>query len=114
MNLCMERRVFFKLAAQRVLPLIGLVILQQGNIFAVQKPSNGFNHSCENSCSNSCITMCHEDACKSGCYGGCRQTCMKTCADLCIGNCKGSCLNSCMDLGKKDSDTCKIDTLKYK
>lgn len=71
-----SRREFFKKAAKKALPIIGIAMLANSPIFAQ---------------SDNLRIM----GCKVGCTGGCRTLCEEGCSHSCNSNCKGSCTGHC-------------------
>lgn len=80
-----NRREFFKLAAKKALPLLGLVTLGGLPQTAEAKELLG-DCSCSYSCSGSCSTNC---------TGECKYGCGSSCAGECKGYCSGGCKDSC-------------------
>lgn len=97
-----SRRQFFKKAARRMLPIVGIMALS--NIPIISSASRISSGGCDG-CKGECMR-----GCKSGCGSGCGNTCLKDCqgktynthgttssgytCDDCLSACKG-CNNGC-------------------
>ena len=86
----LSRRVFFKHAAKKALPIIGTIALVNSPIIAY---ASDHTTTCNGNCYGVCIDTCNRDCtatckstCKGKCYGGCRDTC----STRCDGGCKGT------------------------
>lgn len=86
-NETQNRREFFKEAARKALPILGVVALMSNPVVA---------KAIENEATS----------CKSGCTGSCDYTCSGTCVGACSQQCKGSCKGTC-------SATCREVCTKY-
>lgn len=85
-----SRREFFKNAARKALPVIGVIALASSPILAqAAETPMGCQTSCYNTC-NGC-TGC-SSRCKDGC-SGCGTVCYQGCAVGCTGGCTGNCRN---------------------
>lgn len=73
-----SRREFFKSAAKKALPILGVIAL-------TQLPFVAKSHECH-------ITQ----DCSVYCAGGCRDTCRDSCQETCRGNCVGTCNERCV------------------
>ena len=82
-----NRREFFKEAAKKTLPILGVVALLSNPVIAkaVENESLGCNYGCSATCSGTCSGTCQWDACKHSCSGTCKDLCTS-----CSGSCKGS------------------------
>lgn len=69
----LERRVFFKQAAKKALPLLAITALGSTILAACEK--DGSSIGCGHSCSGSCEGDCAGD-CDDGCYQACIQLCV--------------------------------------
>lgn len=72
-----NRRDFFKKAAKRALPILGLVVLGPTVLSSCDKDEtitvcDGCGGDCTNACKGTCKTGCSA-ACKSSCVGGCKK-----------------------------------------
>jgi len=74
-----SRREFFKQAAKKALPVIGIMALVNVPIYARATAIEAMG--CNNDCKGGCYT---------GCYGDCKGGCQK-----CCGGCDGTCKNTC-------------------
>lgn len=72
----MNRRGFFKHAAEKTLPIMTMALLASLNINPVHAA---------NDCSENCVGSCRGD-----CYGDCRGYCKGECQGSCKGSCQGS------------------------
>lgn len=81
-----NRREFFKEAARKALPILGVVTLMSNPIIsnAMQQEKTGCDYGCSYTCSGSCTSAC-TGGCSGGCTGGCTG---------CTGSCSGSCTAS--------------------
>lgn len=73
-----SRREFFKSAAKKALPILGVIVLTQLPFVAKSHESQ--------------ITQ----DCSVYCAGGCRDTCRDSCQETCRGNCVGTCNERCV------------------
>lgn len=94
------RREFFKEAAKKTLPIIGILALSGMSVklYAKQTPVTD----CQEGCSMGCKFECM--GCKGGCTGYCtgcmsycKDTCYTFCSTDCTGGCKGTCTGGCKD-----------------
>jgi len=96
-----SRREFFKSAAKKALPILGVVALANMPIISkateTKDPATACqNYGCTMSCQSSCLGCTGEcTGCTGGCTGYC-TSCVAVCADSCTGGCEGSCLGSCV------------------
>jgi hypothetical protein len=86
-----NRREFFKEAAKKSLPILGMAVLATIAPTALQscKKVNSCN-GCTGSCSNSCAGSCENN---------CARVCSGSCTGQCI-SCKGTCSGLCTRTGK--------------
>lgn len=89
------RREFFKEAAKKALPLLGVVALISNPMIAkaVERESLGCNGLCQRTCTQTCASNCRggcKGSCDSGCKTGCYNTCKTGCSNSCYGSCKTS------------------------
>ncbi len=95
-----NRRKFFKKAANIVIPVIALSILPSvissceiDEEFPETSGSGGCS-TCKGSCSGSCGTGCSGSC--GGCSGSCVTSCKVSCSTGCgYNSCKGSCSGTC-------------------
>ena len=116
----LNRREFFRLAAKKVLPIIGGIALGPVLLSSCEKveeePRNctdcsrscyiscsgknrGFSGNNQHGCSSSCFGSCEDtctDSCNRECLGGCLGTCSGGCTKTCANGCDGGCGNSCL------------------
>ena len=96
-----NRRAFFKNAANKALPIIGLLALTSFPVISVAQKSETdcrCTASCEHDCTRTCKSRCQEDctsSCEGTCIGNCQSDCIGTCYNTCQGGCKDSCSGSC-------------------
>jgi len=81
-----SRREFFKQAAKKALPILGVMALVSLPI--VTKASVTKTTDCDNSCSSGCT-----GSCATGC-SSCSGSCSGTCTGGCGGTCGGTCTSS--------------------
>lgn len=72
----MNRRGFFKKAAEKALPIMAAAVISSLNVI----PAHAAN-----GCSENCV-----GACTSSCYGDCEGYCKGSCEGSCKGSCTGS------------------------
>ena len=72
----MNRRSFFKKAAEKAMPIMAVAVISSLNVI----PANAAND-----CSENCVGYCTDN-----CYGSCEGYCKGQCE----GSCKGSCVGS--------------------
>ncbi len=86
-----NRREFFKEAAKKTLPILGMAVMAVAapTLQSCKKISLGCDDVCTNACKTTCKTTC-VGACK-GCSGTCSSDCKGGCKTLCKGTCKGYC-----------------------
>ncbi len=77
-----NRREFFKEAARKSLPILGMAVLATIAPIALQ--------SCKKESVNHCV-----DACTNACKTTCKSTCVGSCSNQCTTGCKGSCKTGC-------------------
>lgn len=107
-NSTQNRREFFKEAAKKALPILGVIFFSNNPVIA--KVANSEPMSCSKStCYGTCVGSCTgcKSNCYGGCYGGCRQSCSNSCRLNCqasaggkntgCGDCRVYCYGSCMD-----------------
>lgn len=89
-----SRREFFKEAAKKALPILGVMALINNPVIAktVENEPMGCNYGCLNSCLYGCQNSCNS-GCLGTCIGGC-SSCINTCVGMC-GGCDVSCLGNC-------------------
>ncbi|MBR0539766.1 MAG: Cys-Xaa-Xaa-Xaa repeat radical SAM target protein [Bacteroidales bacterium] len=75
------RREFFKEAARKALPLLGVVALMSNPVIAKAMEKNACD-GCTGSCSYTCSGTC-SGACSGGCSGSCKGGCSASCRDAC-------------------------------
>lgn len=90
-----SRREFFKKAAKKALPAIGVIALATSPIASLAKEVEplGCNYNCSggcNSCRGTCEYRCQDD-CSGSCKGGCKNSCRNACVNSCRNSCDGSC-----------------------
>ena len=78
----LSRRGFFKNAAKKALPILGVVALASMPIITKATETKA--------------TDCYKNTCTGGCYNGCGKVCEGTCSGTCTG-CTGSCETGCYD-----------------
>ena len=90
-NETQNRRQFFKEAAKKTLPILGLVALMSNPMIAkaVEKDVTNCNEGCYTSCSGTCSGNC-----KESCRKGCKGNCVGSCKNRCDFSCKGECMRS--------------------
>lgn len=84
-----NRRQFFKEAAKKTLPILGMAVMAMtipNTLQSCKKISLG----CEDVCTNACKTSC-----KTTCVGGAKCSCGVGCATACTTGCKNTCNISC-------------------
>ena len=79
-----SRRQFFKNAAKKVIPVIGLLIVEQ------VAPIEAATTSCYGYCGATCVGTCF-NTCYNSCLGDCRLQCTGTCMGGCYTACGGWC-----------------------
>ena len=84
------RREFFKKAAQKVLPMLGAIVVGPSFITSTLTSCEKCD-GCESTCSDDCTT-----GCSGGCSGSCDTTCTgtskgSTTCSYCMNTCKGDC-----------------------
>ena len=77
------RREFFKEAAKKALPILGLALMASTPILTSCSKDWG----CDDKCVGSCKSNCKGD-CKMGCKDTCSLGCTGSCDDECYGGCK--------------------------
>lgn len=78
-----SRREFFKEAAKKTLPVIGIIAFAKTSAFAQVISVEPMG--CNTGCSGGCRTLC-EEGCSHTCNGGCRDTCKDHCNKTCQGS----------------------------
>lgn len=81
-----NRREFFKEAAKKTLPILGITVMAVAVPTMLQSckkeiSCNGCSGSCSNSCAGSCVNNCAK-VCSGSCTGSCWN---------CTGTCEGTC-----------------------
>lgn len=106
-----NRREFFKEAAERVLPVLGLaLIVPTPFLTTCTKEPVECGNSCTGDCKGTCSGTCSGSSTSSGC-SGCSSSCSSGCSGSSIGsdcsscgnNCSSECSTSC---GNNCSDSC--------
>ena len=82
-----NRREFFKEAAKKALPIIGVVALLGNPLIAKAVESEPMG--CHGTCYGACVGSC--DGCKYTCTGTCKNGC-EGCRYTCTGTCKNGCM----------------------
>lgn len=87
-----SRREFFKEAAKKALPLLGVVALMSNPVIskAVENENIGCNGYCSQHCSAGCANSCTGD-----CVGDCKNTCLGKCKGSCGSYCTQNCSSGC-------------------
>lgn len=95
-----SRREFFKSAARRVLPVVGMLafgkVMMAGETHERHNAmdcNNGCDGACWGGCGGDCRASC-SGSCDGDCYGDCRSTCSGSCDGYCAGTCSDTCANS--------------------
>lgn len=91
-NETQSRREFFKEAAKKTLPILGMAVMAMAfpsTLQSCKKISLG----CDDVCTNACKTTC-KTTCVGGCSGSCSNACTG-CGIQCSKNCSTSCFNTC-------------------
>ena len=123
MVIIMERRFFFKQAARRTLPIVGLILFSETSMGGIIQPNNCKNecsHNCNITCQARCQGACYEDPCGGTCANKCTNACTRSCFDGCTRGCGASCFGACSGSSQNlASDTTsteltKTDTVKKK
>ena len=90
-----SRREFFKTAAKKSLPLLGIVV-GLNMLAACEKDnenegsSNSGSSGSGSGCNGSCTSKC-SSSCTGGCSSGCKNNCVGgSCKEMCIHSCKGT------------------------
>ncbi len=114
-NQLLTRRAFFHHGVKKVLPILGMVLLN--TIPKVQAASvvTDCKAMCAGACSVTCQGTC-TGACAVACGGACVHTCQYRCSSTCTTGCQGFCKETCKGSAKNlnDTITIPIDTLKVK
>ena len=88
-----SRREFFKSAAKKALPILGVIALANLPLditaSKVEMGCNGCHGTCMASCKGSCYGEC-KGTCKYECNSGCKSSCRGTCKNTCRNSCAGS------------------------
>lgn len=102
-----NRREFFKEAARKALPIIGIIALTELPISTVSARKVVLD--CETTC---------EGSCSGGCTYTCTGTCCQSCWTSCISGCKNGDINNSLfirnDTLSKKTDTITNDTIKFR
>lgn len=77
-----SRRSFFRKAAERSLPILGLVVLSRVPMKAHTLKINEMG--CNTGCKGGCRTLC-EEGCSHNCSGSCKTGCNEHCKTTCKG-----------------------------
>lgn len=72
----MNRRVFFKRAAEKALPIMTMALITSLNITSAHAATD---------CNENCVGFC-----SGSCYGTCKGYCKGECTGSCKGSCSGS------------------------
>lgn len=82
-----SRREFFKNAAKKSLPILGVMALLSNPVIAraVEKETNGCED-CWGKCDGSCYSTC-KGTCEGSCLKGCKTSCYGTCDSTCTAGC---------------------------
>lgn len=91
------RREFFKEAAKKTLPIIGVITM--ANMPSLVHATTHECHcsgGCGSSCKGHCESSCYAD-CENTCKGGCEEGCAHTCLGSCYGDCKRTCQDTCIE-----------------
>jgi hypothetical protein len=90
-----SRRSFFKSAASKALPMLGIVALvsKLTSCIEIDEPEKVGTRICSG-CSATCQGGC-EGGSGGSCGANCSGKCSKSCSGSCIGNCSGSCGTGC-------------------
>lgn len=81
-NETQNRREFFKEAAKKALPILGVFFMSKPLIAHAEEI---LETGCKTGCSGGCRTLC-EEGCSHSCNGGCKDTCEGRCKDTCKGS----------------------------
>lgn len=76
-----NRREFFKEAAKKTLPILGMAVLATVAPTALQSCKKTNN--CPDVCTNAC-----QITCQTTCVGECKTSCTKTCLSDCYNGCR--------------------------
>lgn len=90
-----SRRSFFKTAAQRVLPIVGVMAFGPSLLMSCGDDDDDDDSGSSRGSSSGC------KKCKTVCTAKCSSTCKMTAvtnASICGGNCKGYCYSTCKSL----------------
>ena len=93
-----NRREFFKEAAQKALPILGLV-LAASTPGLLQSCKKDNTTGCKSSCTGTCLNGC-SDGCTNRCSGTCSGTCKNTCKNGCRTGCNTTCVGGCKRYSK--------------
>ena len=77
-----SRRSFFRKAAERSLPILGMIVMSHIPIDA--HPLNMDVTGCNTGCKGGCKTLC-EEGCSHNCSGSCKTGCKEHCKNTCKG-----------------------------
>ena len=80
----LSRRAFFRKAASKVIPLLGLLLNTPAFSIAQDTITTDCKYSCKGSCKKTCFGTC-KGSCKISSQGMC-----DTCSNKCIGTAKGT------------------------
>ena len=83
-----NRREFFKEAAKKSLPILGMAVMAVAAPSMLQSCTKE-NNNCPDVCTNACRITC-----QSTCVGQCKS-CTGSCEGSCEGSCKGKCTTTC-------------------
>ncbi len=85
----LSRRAFFRKAALKVIPLLGLLSIIPIFSIAQDTITTSCKYSCKGNCNRTCLGCCYQSPCKGGCKHSSRGMC-DTCSSKCMGTAKGT------------------------
>lgn len=83
-----NRREFFKEAAKKTLPILGMAIMSVAVPTMIQSCTKETN--CKDVCTNACKITC-----QTSCVGQCQYQCTGSCKGSCDYGCKTTCKTTC-------------------
>ena len=83
-----NRREFFKEAAKKTLPILGMAVMATIAPSIMQSCTKSLD--CVDACTNAC-----QNTCRTTCVGGCSKTCTGNCDTSCKGDCNTTCSGTC-------------------
>lgn len=96
-NELQSRREFFKSAAKKSLPLLGVIVglnlltsCEDDDGYYYDDNGDGESSSGCSGCSGGCRGDCRTTCYGSSCGSTCRTVCTKGCSDVCTTSCKGT------------------------